>query len=181
MFIFFVGRQNPPKIECITGIEPLLELILSFYPYISNSIKNTMDKKDIRWHQRLNNYNKALAQLNKAFELSKERGLTELEQQGLIQSFEFTHELAWNVMKDFFYYQGNSEIFGNRDATREVFKFGLISNGEIWMDMIISRNKTTDTYDEETAGKIVKNILRDYVILFNAFSKKMHELEEREQ
>lgn len=139
-----------------------------------------MDKKDIRWHQRLSNYNKALVQLNKAFELSKERELTELEQQGLIQSFEFTHELAWNVMKDFFYNQGNAEIYGSRDATREAFKFGLITNGEVWMDMIISRNKTTHTYDEETASKIVQNILRDYVILFKAFSKKMQEIKEGE-
>lgn len=63
-----------------------------------------MGNRDIRWHQRRSNYNKALTQLNKASDLHKERQLSELEQQGLIQSFEFTHELAWNVMKDFFYH-----------------------------------------------------------------------------
>lgn len=140
-----------------------------------------MGHQDIRWHQRLSNYNKALTQLNKASEITKKRPLTELEEQGLIQSFEFTHELAWNVMKDFFYYQGNAEIRGSRDATREAFKFGLISKGEIWMDMILSRNKTTHTYDEETAGKIVQSILKDYVPLFNTFSNRMNDLREREQ
>lgn len=140
-----------------------------------------MGNEDIRWHQRLSNYNKALAQLNKAVKIADERALSELEQQGLIQSFEFTHELAWNVMKDYFFYQGNSEIRGSRDATREAFKFNIINKGEVWMDMIVSRNKTTHTYDEETANKIVTNVLNAYIDLFNDFSCKMIELKEGDQ
>jgi len=135
-----------------------------------------MGKEDIRWHQRLNNYKKGLSQLNKAVEISQQRELNELERQGLIQSFEFTHELAWNVMKDYFYYQGNIEIRGSRDATREAFKYNLISSGEVWMDMITSRNKTTHTYDEETANEIVQRILNDYIFLLNDFEKKMTEI-----
>ncbi|MDY7394075.1 nucleotidyltransferase substrate binding protein [Aureibaculum sp. 2210JD6-5] len=134
--------------------------------------------KDIRWHQRLSNFNKALGQLNKGVNLANERPLNDLEQQGLIQSFEFTHELAWNVMKDYFFYQGNAEIRGSRDATREAFKFELITNGEIWMDMIVSRNKTSHTYDEETAKEIVENILNDYATLLNDFNKKMIKLKD---
>jgi nucleotidyltransferase substrate binding protein (TIGR01987 family) len=88
-----------------------------------------MNDKDIRWHQRLSNYEKALAQLNKATALSEERKLSELEMQGLIQSFEITHELAWNVMKDYFYYQGNNEIRGSRDASLQAFKYELINDG----------------------------------------------------
>jgi len=55
--------------------------------------------------------------------------------QGLIKSFEFTHELAWNVIKDFFFYQGNSSIMGSRDASREAFSKGLIDDGSTWMKM----------------------------------------------
>ena len=140
-----------------------------------------MSNRDIRWHQRLGNYNKALAQLNKASDLTTARELSELEQQGLIQSFEFTHELAWKVMKDFFYHQGNSGIYGSRDATRAAFRAGLITNGEVWMEMIISRNQTTHTYEKGTAEEITSKILSHYVELFNAFSKKMNELREGEQ
>jgi len=140
-----------------------------------------MINKDIRWHQRLSNFEKALAQLNKAAALNEERKLSELEMQGLIQSFEFTHELAWNLMKDYFYYQGNSEIRGSRDATRQAFKFELIKNGEIWMDMILSRNKTTHTYDEETAKEIVENILNKYVQNFNDFKSKMLSIKEKDK
>ena len=140
-----------------------------------------MENQDIRWHQRLGNYNRALVQLNRAADISKERELTELEQQGLIQSFEFTHELAWKVMKDFFNNQGNTEIYGSKDATRLAFKNGLINDGEVWMEMIVSRNQTSHTYDEVTAQKITTIILRKYIALFNSFSEKMNELRDGEQ
>lgn len=139
-----------------------------------------MAGEDIRWQQRLENYEKALLQLNKAAQLSRERPLSELERQGLIQSFEFTHELAWNVMKDYFTYQGNPEIRGSRDASREAFKNGLISDGETWMDMIVSRNQTSHTYDEKTAVEIAEVILNKYLILFNDFRKKMQKLKKSE-
>lgn len=132
-----------------------------------------MSKEDIRWHQRMANYNKALAQLSNAVELSKERELSKLEEQGLIQAFEFTHELAWNVMKDYFSYQGNAVITGSRDAIREAFTYGLIRNGEGWMEMLKSRNKTSHTYNEETAREIVDNIKALYTDLFLSFQKKM--------
>lgn len=140
-----------------------------------------MGDKEVRWHQRLSNYNKALVQLNNASELSKQRTLSELERQGLIQSFEFTHELAWKVMKDFFFHQGNSEIFGSRDATRAAFKAGLIGNGEEWMSMITSRNKTSHTYSEDTAESIIKSVLEDYIRLLNTFGEKMNRLKEEEE
>lgn len=140
-----------------------------------------MDSQDIRWHQRLYNYDKALSQLNKAVAIAEERELTDLERQGLIQSFEFTHELAWNVMKDYFFYQGNTEIRGSRDATREAFKFNLIGKGETWMDMILSRNKTSHTYDEETAKEIAENIVNDYAALLNDFGGRMGKIRDDEQ
>lgn len=99
--------------------------------------------------------------------------LNELEQQGLIQAFEFTHELAWNVMKDYFEYQGDTTITGSRDATRTAFQMGLIQNGEGWMEMIKSRNQSTHTYNESTALEIVQKILTLYYGLFLEFKNKM--------
>ncbi|HDR52379.1 MAG TPA: DUF86 domain-containing protein [Mariniphaga anaerophila] len=128
---------------------------------------------DIRWHQRFSNFKKALKQLEKAIHIFEERELSELEKQGLIQAFEFTHELAWNVIKDFFEYQGNTSIFGSRDATREAFNKGLIDNGEAWMDMIKSRNKSSHTYNEEVAEEIVFQITETYYPLFREFFNEM--------
>ena len=85
----------------------------------------SMSDKDVRWLQRFANYQKALIQLDNAVRLSKERELSRLEGQGLVQGFEFTHELAWNTLKDFLQYKGNNEdLYGSRDATRQAFKLG---------------------------------------------------------
>src|SRR6478672_4874921 len=139
--------------------------------------KNT----DVRWRQRFENFRKALTQLSSAGALTKQRDLTDLEQQGLIQAFEFTHELAWNTLKDFLESRGRSNIFGSKDATREGFAAGLIEDGDAWMQMIESRNETTHTYDEETADAIGKAILSSYVAQFEKFQTRFTQLEREEE
>ena len=135
-----------------------------------------MGNNDIRWQQRLQNFDRALGQLNNAVLLSQQRQLSDLEEQGLIQAFEFTHELAWNVMRDYFRYQGNDNIHGSRDASREAFQMQLISDGDGWMEMIKSRNQTSHTYNDETAAEIAERITSCYVRLFNDFKAKMESL-----
>ena len=125
---------------------------------------------DIRWKQRFSNYEKALNQLTKFTEVIS---LNDLESQGLIQAFEFTHELAWNVMKDYFEFQGIFGINGSRDSTREAFQKGLITDGEGWMEMIKSRNQSSHTYNESIANEIKNKILTQYFSLFVAFKEKM--------
>jgi nucleotidyltransferase substrate binding protein (TIGR01987 family) len=137
-----------------------------------------MTAKDIRWIQRLSNFDKALAQLREAVLLTEQRRLSRLEQQGLIQAFEFTHELAWNTLKDFLEDRGVSDLFGSRDATREAFRTGLIEHGDIWMEMIKSRNMTTHTYDEATAAEISSAVIHSYFAEFQAFQTRMTKLKE---
>ncbi len=76
-------------------------------------------------------------------------------------------------MKDYAFYQGNSNVGGSRDATREAFQLKLILEGEIWMDMIVSRNKTSHTYNEDIADEIYFKILKDYYPAFLNFHKNM--------
>jgi nucleotidyltransferase substrate binding protein (TIGR01987 family) len=47
-------------------------------------------------------------------------------------------------------------VIGSKGATREAFKNGLLADGEVWMDMIKSRNQTSHTYNEKTANEITK-------------------------
>ena len=126
--------------------------------------------QDIRWKQRFNNYLKALQTLDEAYALTQTRDLSRLEQQGLIQSFEFTHELAWNVLKDYLIDQGIAGLIGSKDATRSAFKNGLIIEGDDWMRMIADRNLTSHTYDQATAQAIVDNILARYYPAFKALA-----------
>lgn len=132
-----------------------------------------MSQEDIRWRQRFNNYTKALSQLREAVELAGRRPLSKLEEQGLIQAFEFTHELAWNMLKDFLENRGVQNLYGSKDATREAFKTGLIENGQVWMDMIQSRNLTSHTYDEATAAQIAAAIRSIYFQEFAALRSKL--------
>ena len=101
---------------------------------------------DVRWKQRFNNYLKAFLTLTEAVQLSQVRILSRLEQQGLIQGFELTHELAWNVLKDYLEDKGISGLIGSKDTTRSAFKNGLIGHGEDWMKMIEARNLSSHTY-----------------------------------
>ena len=132
-----------------------------------------MNDQDIRWQQRFANYKKALAQLKNAVELSKQRALSQLEKQGVIQAFEFTHELAWNVLKDYLEDQGMQNINGSKDTTRAAFKVALIVSGEQWMAMIQSRNLSSHTYNEHTAEQLVDAILSVYFPLFEALQTEM--------
>lgn len=132
-----------------------------------------MNYLDIRWQQRFANYKKALMQLQEAVELSQERPLSKLEKQGVIQAFEFTHELAWNVLKDYLTDQGYQDIKGLKDTTRAAFKTELIMDGEQWMNMIQSRNLSSHTYDEQTAEQLIIEIIGVYFPLFVALQIEM--------
>ncbi|MBI5291549.1 MAG: nucleotidyltransferase substrate binding protein [Chloroflexi bacterium] len=134
-----------------------------------------MTTQDIRWIQRLNHFSKALSQLTKFIEKG---ALNELEQQGLIQSFEYTFELAWNTLKDYFEVQGETDIHGSRDAFRLAFKRGLLEDGETWMDMIKSRTLTSHTYNEDVAEKIAADILNRYYSEFVTLQTTMESLKE---
>lgn len=141
------------------------------------------EQKDIRWELRFANYRKALAKLsqvvraittsNKDSILKNTDTILEIIREGLIHRFEYTHQLAWNVMKDYAEYQGAIELGGSRDATREAFKMGLIANAEVWMDMIKSRNESSHTYNEATAEDIYGKVVNAYYPLFIEFEKHM--------
>ena len=139
-----------------------------------------MNEQDSRWTQRANHFQKAFSKLQRAVELAQQRPLSELESQGLIQSFEYTHELAWNTLKDYFKDGGVEGIRGSIDATRIAFKEGLIENGEVWMEMIRSRNLTSHTYNEATATQIVTAILDDYLAEFQMLLNKLEQMKRKQ-
>ncbi|MEI7668710.1 MAG: nucleotidyltransferase substrate binding protein [Pseudomonadota bacterium] len=130
---------------------------------------------DIRWKQRLDNFSRAYQNLSNAMQLANERKLSDLEEQGLIQGFEYTHELAWKVLKDYLEEQGFAGIIGSKNATRIAFREGLINNGEVWMEMIEARNETSHTYNLEIAQAISNKIRMlfypEFVIFIERFMK----------
>ncbi len=136
---------------------------------------------ELRWKQRYANFERAFASLQSAVDLSKARELTELEKQGLIQGFEFTHELAWNVLKDYLTEQGIVGLVGSKDATRSAFSNQLIEDGEAWMKMIQSRNLTSHTYNVDIANEVVQDILEHYHAAFASFLSKFSTLRDKQE
>jgi nucleotidyltransferase substrate binding protein (TIGR01987 family) len=109
-------------------------------------------------------------------DLARQRPLSELEQQGLIQGFEFSHELAWNLLQDYLQHQGISGIISSRDATRLAFQNDLISDGEGWMAMIKARNQSSHTYNLEQAEAIARDVIERYAPLFAALRERFRAL-----
>jgi nucleotidyltransferase substrate binding protein (TIGR01987 family) len=131
---------------------------------------------DIRWIQRLSNFSRALSQLQAAVELAKQRPLSALEQQGMIQSFEYTHELSWNVLRDYLKDQGTQQLYDSKDTIREAFNVELIQNGETWMEMIRDRNNSSHTYNMEIANAIVSHVINSYIHAFEELKDKFEGL-----
>lgn len=132
-------------------------------------------EQDVRWKQRFSNYDKALQQLTEAIE-SNGANPVDIVKEGIIQRFEFTHELAWKVMKDYLEYEGFQNINGSRSATREAFNKGLIEQGQAWMEMIESRNRTVHTYHKNILEVEFSKIEGIYFPLFVDFYTKMKAL-----
>ena len=137
-----------------------------------------MTDSDIRWQQRLDSYQRALAQLAKFIDKEK---LNELEEIGMIQAFEFTHELAWKLLKAFLNYRGVENIYGAKDATRQAFSSGLIEEGEVWMQMIKDRSRANHTYNQETVVEIADNIREHFFDLFVALRIKMQAIQDENE
>lgn len=118
-----------------------------------------MNEKAIRWKQRFQNFEKAFSQFEKAVLQIDE--LSILEKEGLIQRFEYTFELAWKTLKDFLESE-NVEARFPREVIKKGFQYEIISNGEVWMEMLENRNLMTHTYDAEIFESAVNLAVRSF-------------------
>ena len=131
-----------------------------------------MTNQDVRWVQRLSHYTKALNSLREDIELATERELSKIEKRGLIQAFEYTYELSWNSIKDFYQSLGQTDIQGSKDAFRLAFKNELISTGTL-MKTVRSRQLTSHSYNEETADEIYNDVINIYYDAFKELADNL--------
>lgn len=117
-----------------------------------------MSNKDIRWKQRFQNFEKAFHHLENAVQKTI---LSDLEKAGVIQIYEFTFELGWKTVKDFLE-EKNVAVQFPRDAVKEGFKYEVIGDGDVWMDMLEKRNLMSHTYNETTAELALTLITQTY-------------------
>ena len=110
--------------------------------------------KTIRWQQRFTNLDKAFSQLKRGLAIEAP---SDIERQGIIQSFEFTFELSWKTLKDYLEAQGLMCQFP-REVIKQAFQNQIISDGETWLDMLAKRNLLAHTYDENLAAEAYRLI-----------------------
>lgn len=150
--------------------------------YEHNKIQEIdMNKEDLRWKYRFSSFNKALKKLEEGVELALTHPLSDIEKQGLIKAFEFTHELAWNLLKDFLESKGIQNLFGPKDTVQESFRQGLIKKGDVWMNMIKDRNLTSHIYNEEISNEIVTAIINIYFLEFKDLQATFEKFKNEEE
>ncbi|MBL4652734.1 MAG: nucleotidyltransferase substrate binding protein [Flavobacteriales bacterium] len=120
------------------------------------------EEKDIRWKQRFQNLGKAKTKFEFALSALAKDKQNELYQMALIQTFEFTFELAWKTIKDYLKYGGVEEANLPREVIKHAFNLKIIENGQAWIDMLEDRNLMAHTYDDSRARKAVEHIVSCY-------------------
>jgi len=116
--------------------------------------------QDIRWEQRLVNFERAVVLLREPIQRGIE-SLSDLEKEGAVQRFEFTVELAWKTLKDYLEYQGRVfEPVTPRHVLKEAYAAKILPDGQVWMDMLDHRNLLSHTYDAKTFRTALE-VIRD--------------------
>jgi len=114
---------------------------------------------ELRWQQRLNDFEKAAKKLENALD---KKTFAELEKDGVIQRFEFSFELAWKTLKDYLEEQGFTGIDSPKKTIQKAFQAQLFQDHKHWIQMLDDRNKMFHLYDQKTSDQIFKNIKKDY-------------------
>ena len=121
-----------------------------------------MEERKPKWHERLTTYKNAVDRLTEVINLSKQHTLNAFERDSLIKRFEFSYEMAWKLMMSYEKENGITGVLGSKDVIRQAFKLSLVSNGEAWLEMVDTRNKTSHLYDEEMAADVIDEIIYTY-------------------
>lgn len=127
------------------------------------------NSQDIRWKQRFQNFDRAFLLLRSAFDDRDIEDFSDLEQEGIIQRFEFTFELAWKTIKD--YLQDNGVILPQltpRSVIKEAFNAGILPDGQLWIDMMLHRNILSHNYDFSKFQTVLEAIIAKYLAAFES-------------
>ncbi len=123
---------------------------------------------------RFNQYKNAVDRLEEVIETYNDNN-SRIIVDAMIQRFEFCVELSWKLLKDYLSSENVGDFNSPRSVMKESYKMGLITEGELWLDMLEDRNLTSHTYDEIVANTIRDNILNTHYTLLKKLKEKMEE------
>jgi nucleotidyltransferase substrate binding protein (TIGR01987 family) len=102
-----------------------------------------------RWHQRRDSFRRALGLLREPLQSRAIDSFSLLEQQGLVQRFEFSIELTWKTLKDLLEFEGvDVQPVTPKTVIKMAFAAQYLADGQVWIDMIDDRNRLSHMYDE---------------------------------
>jgi nucleotidyltransferase substrate binding protein (TIGR01987 family) len=118
---------------------------------------------DVRWKQRFRNFDRGVALLGEALEHGP-AALSQLEQEGVIQRFEYTFELAWKTLRDYLEHGGLIvQPVTPRQVLKDAFAAKVVIDGQVWIDMLDHRNLLSHTYDFAVFEEAVEAIHARYL------------------
>ena len=135
------------------------------------------EQSEIRWKQRFDNLNRALAQLQSALEAHQAMPENELIVIALIKAYEFSFELSWKTLKDLLAWNGVDARLP-REVLKQAFATGLIDEGQTWIDMLEQRNLMAHTYDQARALQAAALITSHYWPQLQRLQKALEERRE---
>jgi nucleotidyltransferase substrate binding protein (TIGR01987 family) len=161
---------DAPTVDC-DKTAPVAAAKEVLYNMVSKFIRKTMEdhhSTDTRWKHRFQNFRRAFGLLREAVEDSNLEEYSDLEREGIIQRFEYTFELAWKTLKDYLEFSG---VMLSEATPRKVIKecasSGIFAEAkiipEVFMDMMLSRNALSHTYDFEQFKQIAAKVKELYL------------------
>lgn len=124
---------------------------------------------DIRWKQRFQNFENAFLTLARMIDRIHQNPQDEAVKMALVQSFEFSFELAWNVLKDYLENEGFKEVSSPKQVIRTAFHAQIIAQVSDWMEAIQKRNLASHTYNQEILSETVNYITSFFFPLAQKF------------
>lgn len=94
---------------------------------------------------------------------------TEVSQAAIIHAYEYTFELWWKTVQRYLEYVGTVQDYGPNATIKNAFQYGVIEDGQIWMDMLKDRNMTAHTYKEDVANDIYQRIITKHIQALQQF------------
>lgn len=129
--------------------------------------------QETRWRYRFTNFSRAYSLLREALEDSAQ-SLNQLEREGVIQRFEFTFELSWNLLKDKLEHDGIIlPTITPRAIIRQAFQAKLIDDCETWLDMLVDRSLMSRAYDFEKFQAVILRIHTRYLAILDALYHRL--------
>ncbi len=132
---------------------------------------------DVRWKQRYSNYINSLVEFKKLVDIPSQQKLSIIERTALIKFFEISNQLAIDLMMDYLKDDSPGKRFA-KEVAREAFKFGIIADGQVWIDIIDGRNEAAHAYNEETANTLERAIRTKYFSAFQALAEYFSRIDE---